>query len=90
MPELFIAADACVERGDMKQALAIQNAINDVIYTVFKCNGNLYSVFKEVLRRKGMDIGTARPPLAPITAADEPVIRSISKKIDTAIARFVK
>ncbi len=90
MPELFIAADACVERGDMKQALAIQNAINDVIYTVFKCNGNLYSVFKEVLRRKGMDIGTARPPLAPITAADEPVIRSISEKIDTAIARFVK
>lgn len=90
MPELFIAADACIERGDMKQALEIQNAINDIIYTVLKCTGNLYSVFKEVLRLKGMDIGIARPPLAPITAADEPVIRTISEKIDTAIQRFVK
>jgi len=88
MPELFIAADACVERGDMKCALKIQNAINDVIYTVLKCHGNLYSVFKEVLKRKGMNIGTARPPLAPVTPDDEPLIHSITEKIEKAIEQF--
>ena len=88
MPELFIAADACIERGDMKRALEIQNAVNDIIYTALKCHGNLYSVFKEILKRKGMNIGTARLPLAPVTAEDEPVIRSINEKIDNAIAKF--
>ena len=90
MPELFLAADACVERGDMKKALEIQNAINDVIFTVLKCHGNLYSVFKEILKRKGMNIGTARLPLAPVTVEDEPIIQSLINKIDTAIATFAK
>ena len=88
MPELFIAADACIERGDMKRALEIQNAVNDIIYTTLKCHGNLYSVFKEILKRKGMNIGTARLPLAPVTAEDEQVICSINEKIDNAIAKF--
>ena len=88
MPELFIAADTCIERGDMKRALEIQNAVNDIIYTTLKCHGNLYSVFKEILKRKDMNIGTARLPLAPVTAEDEPVIRSINEKIDNAIAKF--
>ena len=35
-----------------------------------------------------MNIGTARLPLAPVTAEDEPVIRSINEKIDNAIAKF--
>ena len=90
MPELFLAADACVERGDMKKALEIQNAINDVIFTVLKCHGNLYSVFKEILKRKGMNIGAARLPLAPVTVEDEPIIQSLINKIDTAIATFAK
>lgn len=90
MPELFVAADACVERGDMKQALEIQNAVNDIIYSVLRCRGSLYGIFKEVLKRKGMNIGTARLPLAPATAEDEQAIVSIIKKIDTAVAAYKK
>ena len=90
MPELFVAADACVERGDMKQALEIQNAVNDIIYSVLRCHGSLYGIFKEVLKRKGMNIGTARLPLAPATAEDEQAIVSIIKKIDTAVAAYKK
>lgn len=90
MPELFVAADACVERGDMKQALEIQNAVNDIIYNVLRCRGSLYGIFKEVLKRKGMNIGTARLPLAPAAAEDEQAIVSIIKKIDTAVAAYKK
>ena len=90
MPELFVAADACVERGDMKQALEIQNAVNDIIYSVLRCRGSLYGIFKEVLKRKGMNIGTARLPLAPAAAEDEQAIVSIIKKIDTAVAAYKK
>jgi len=90
MPELFVAADACVERGDMKQALEIQNAVNDIIYSVLRCRGSLYGIFKEVLKRKGMNIGTARLPLAPAVAEDEQAIVSIIKKIDTAVAAYKK
>lgn len=90
MPELFVAADACVERGDMKQAFEIQNAVNDIIYSVLRCRGSLYGIFKEVLKRKGMNIGTARLPLAPATAEDEQAIVSIIKKIDTAVAAYKK
>ena len=90
MPELFVAADACVERGDMKQALEIQNAVNDIIYSVLRCRGSLYGIFKEVLKRKGMNIGTARLPLAPATAEDEQAIVSIIKKIDTSVAAYKK
>lgn len=90
MPELFIAADVCIERGDMKKALEIQNAVNDVIYSVLRCRGSLYGVFKEVLKRKGMNIGTARLPLAPVAAEDESAIVSIIQKIDTAVAAYKK
>lgn len=90
MPELFVAADACVERGDMKQALEIQNAVNDIIYSVLRCRGSLYGIFKEVLKRKGMNIGTARLPLASAAAEDEQAIVSIIKKIDTAVAAYKK
>ena len=90
MTELFVAADACVERGDMKQALEIQNAVNDIIYSVLRCRGSLYGIFKEVLKRKGMNIGTARLPLAPAAAEDEQAIVSIIKKIDTAVAAYKK
>ncbi|MEL3907093.1 MAG: dihydrodipicolinate synthase family protein [Treponema sp.] len=90
MPELFLAADACVETGNMKRGLEIQNAINDIIYTVLGCRGNLYSVFKEVLKRKGMNIGGARLPLAPVAAEDESLIRSVIEKIDRAVETFSK
>ncbi len=89
MPELFLAADACVKASDMDKALKIQHAINDMIYTACSCHGNLYSVIKEVLRRRGMDIGQARLPLAPCIAEDEATIDTIIRRLDAYFQDFV-
>lgn len=35
----------------------IQHAVNDIIFTMTGCHGNMYSVAKEILRIQGIDIG---------------------------------
>lgn len=88
MPELFLAADAAFKQGDNKKALEIQNAINEIIYLMISCQGNLYSVQKEVLRMQGIDIGQARLPLPPFTNEDLPKIRKSAELIEAAKTRF--
>ncbi len=89
MPELFLAADKAVRENNMDEALKIQNAINDIIFTALGAKGNMYSVFKAVLKEKGVNIGKARLPLAPITPEDASIVASVGAKIDSAIADFV-
>lgn len=88
MPELFLAADKAVNENNLELAQEIQFAINDIIFTSFNGKGNMYSMFKEILKRKGMNIGGARLPLAPVHQEDEPIILSLMEKIDTAIAKY--
>lgn len=88
MPELFLAANAALEKGDIKTARDIQFAINDVIYTMVSCKGNLYSVEKEILRMQGIDIGQARLPLAPFTEEDLPIIQKSYELIEAAKAKY--
>lgn len=84
MPELFLAANAALERGKIKEAREIQYAINEIIYLMASCKGNLYSVEKEVLRMQGMEIGQARLPLAPFTEEDVPKIQRSFALIEAA------
>jgi N-acetylneuraminate lyase len=88
MPELFLAADKAIDKNDNKLAQEIQFAINDIIFTSFTCKGNMYAAFKEILKRKGMNIGGARLPLAPVAPEDEPTILALMEKIDSAIAKY--
>ncbi|MBG9985035.1 dihydrodipicolinate synthase family protein [Aerococcaceae bacterium DSM 111022] len=88
MPKLFMAADQAVRDNNNKLAREIQYAINDIIFSFFKCDGNMYSVEKEVLKRKGLDIGIARKPLAPITKGDHERIDTIVAMIDEAYAKY--
>jgi N-acetylneuraminate lyase len=47
----------------------------------------MYAVIKEIIRRRvGIDLGTARKPLADIVAEDEVQIAKCVKLIDQAIA----
>lgn len=88
MPELFLAANAALENGDIRKARDIQNSINEIIYTMVSCKGNLYSVEKEILRHQGIDIGQARLPLPPFTEEDVPVIDRCAEMIEAAKAKF--
>ena len=88
MPELFLAADKAINESNIALAQEIQFAINDIIFTTFNCKGNLYSVYKEILKRKHMNIGAARLPLAQVSPEDEPIVLELIDKIDTAIAKY--
>lgn len=88
MPELFLAADAALKKGDIETARNIQFDINEIIYTMASCKGNLYSVQKEILRMQGIDIGQARLPLAPFTEGDVPTIKKCYELIEAAKAKY--
>lgn len=88
MPELFVAADKAVNNGENVKAREIQNAINEVIFLMQACKGNLYSVEKEILRIQGIDIGQARLPLPPFVEEDLPKIRKCAEMIEAAKAKF--
>ncbi len=88
MPELFLKADELVRNNDFEAAKAIQFAITKIIFKMCSCQGNLYAVMKEILKNRGMNIGGARLPLAPITEADKEIIFEAEKMIDQAIRSY--
>lgn len=88
MPELFLKADALLADGKLEEALEVQNDIDEIIYAMCSCHGNLYAVMKEILRkREGLDIGTVRAPLPDITQADMPIVDHCAELIGRAIAK---
>ena len=88
MPELFLKANQLIEDGNVKKAGEIQHAVNDIIFTMTGCHGNMYSVAKEILRIQGIDIGRARLPLSPFTEEDVPAIKRCAKMIENAIQKY--
>ena len=86
MPELFLKADEYVKAGDFKKAQAVQFAIDEIIGVMCSCQGNLYAVMKEILKRNGMDIGGARLPLPPVVPDDMEKIEKADSLIRRAVA----
>lgn len=86
MPELFLKADEYVKAGDFKRAQAVQFAIDEIIRVMCSCQGNLYAVMKEILKRNGMDIGGARLPLPPVVPDDMEKIEKADSLIRRAVA----
>lgn len=84
MPELFLKADQYIRNNQLDKALKIQTAINDIIFTMVSCEGNLYDVMKYILKQKGLDVGHAREPLPQITEKDLPIINQAIEKINQA------
>lgn len=89
MPELLLKADALLAAGKIEQAREVQYAVDDIIYALCACRGNMYAVIKEVLRRReGLDIGSVRAPLAPVHADDAAQIETCCRMIDEAISKY--
>lgn len=85
MPELFIKIKELMDAGNVQAARKIQFAANRIIYAMLACKANMYAVIKEILRRQGVDIGTARLPLAGISADDTERINACEKMIREAV-----
>jgi N-acetylneuraminate lyase len=88
MPELFLLAEEYVSTGNFNKARSIQRDINDIIIALCSLNGSMYSVIKEVLKLKGVNIGSVREPLEPVTGEDLTKIEGIKEMIDNAILKY--
>ncbi|OUP25784.1 dihydrodipicolinate synthase family protein [Gemmiger sp. An194] len=89
MPELLLKADELLKAGKVKEAAAVQYAIDAIIYAMCACKGNLYAVMKEILRiRENLDIGGVRKPLPNLFPEDMEQVKKCAKMIDEAIAKF--
>lgn len=88
MPDLFLACDKAINEGNVHLAREIQFKITEIIFTMLGCQGNLYDVMKEILRREGLECGHVRGPLTPITEADKPMIDRAHQMIIAARSQY--
>lgn len=88
MPELFLKADEYVRTGRFEEARAIQSDINEIIITECSFEGSMYAAIKEVLKRRGVNIGGVRAPMQNLSEADMGKINDLIAMIDQAIAKY--
>ena len=88
MPELYLAIYRLYREGKMEQARLAQNEACRIIYAICSAKGNLYSIEKALLKKRGMDIGGARKPLPAAAPEDAPVIDRCTDLIAAAIERY--
>ena len=86
MPELFLKMDELIKAGQWEKAREIQYDVNEIIYALCSCHGNMYGVIKKVLEiNHGLQLGGVRAPLAPIVEEDMPQIQKCAEMIQKAI-----
>lgn len=88
MPKLFLKANECLANGELEKARSIQYDINSIIYGMCACKGNMYAVIKELLRRKGLELGSVRLPLTALLPEDMPQIDRCEAMIDAAMTKY--
>lgn len=90
MPELFLKLDELVKAGQMEEARQLQYAVNEIIYKMCSCHGNMYGVIKEILRlNEGIDLGGVREPLAALIEEDMPIVKEAAEMISAAKAKYL-
>ncbi|WP_277585092.1 dihydrodipicolinate synthase family protein [Psychrobacillus antarcticus] len=88
MPELFLKAEEFISSGNFSDARKIQHDINNIIIALCSLNGSMYSVIKEILKIRGVNIGSVRGPLEAVHGADCGKLEGIKRMIDEAIATY--
>ncbi len=87
MPELFLKAEEHFSKGNIEKAKEVQFAINDIIGDLLSFP-SLYGVAKEIVKLRGIDIGTTRLPLEPVDKEDFPKVKELHEKIMNTIEKF--
>ena len=88
MPQLFLKADEYLRNNNLVMAREIQYDINQIIYTMCACKGNMYAVIKEILKRNSLNIGSVRLPLTPLTSDDIPKVDECEHLIKDATTKY--
>ena len=90
MPELFLKLNQLIADKDLEIARELQYAINAIIGKLTAAHGNMYGVIKEVLKiNEGLNIGSVRSPLTPVTEEDRPVVEAAAALIRETKERFL-
>lgn len=90
MPGLYLKLYESFHQGELARAREIQYQLDNIIYAMCECRGNLYAVIKELLRRReGLDLGSVRSPLQGGSAQDMPQLERCAQMIDSAEKMFL-
>ena len=85
MPELFVRLNQLLALREFDKAQQLQDAIDEVIYTLCGAKGNMYAAIKGVLKlREGLELGGVRAPLLNLETEDAPILETAAKLIDEA------
>ena len=91
MIELYLKIFKLCKENRYEEALPIQYICTDIIGKMCSGKGNMYAVIKGILKkREGIDCGSVRRPLYPLTKEDDVIVEECVKMIDEAINRFCK
>lgn len=86
MPEVYVKLDELVKNGEFEKARVLQDAANEVTYTMCSATGNMYAVAKAVLKnRMGVDLGGVREPLLNLAEGDEAVVAKATELVNIAV-----
>lgn len=89
MPELFLKMDQLIRAGEAEKATPIQHAVNRIIEGMCSTHANMYAVAKKILAiNSGLDCGSVRAPLEPLTDSDLPQTEKTAAEIREAIAQY--
>ena len=89
MPELFLKLNDLVIENRMEEAKKLQYDINEIIYKMCSCHGNMYGVIKEILRiNENLNIGSVREPLVALIEEDMPIVKEAALMIKRAIEKY--
>jgi len=90
MPVQDIQTFVLIAEKDLETARELQYAINAIIGKLTAAHGNMYGVIKEVLKiNEGLNIGSVRSPLTPVTEEDRPVVEAAAALIRETKERFL-
>lgn len=89
MPELFLKLNDLIIENRIEEAGKLQYDINEIIYKMCSCHGNMYGVIKEILRiNENLDMGSVRKPLVAVSDKDITTIKEAAFMIKKAIKKY--
>ena len=91
MPELFVKLNQLLENGDFANAGALQDDIDEVIYTMCSTKGNMYATAKAAIKKlAGLELGGVREPLLNLAEGDEIIVDKVVSLVETAVEKWIK
>lgn len=89
-PELYLKLFELAKSSDQETARALQYDINNIIYALCSCKGNMYAAIKAVLKkREGLELGGVRAPLVNLVPEDDAIIDKIVGMINAACEKYL-